>query len=373
VLVMLVVLINIGFVECAVRCSVLDHGGKADGKTNIGPAIIDTYKSCVKGNNGGVLWVPPGNYLINSTVVLGDSNYVVQIDGTITLNFNPSIQGTIFQWNHATSVTLQGSGHINGQGELWRPNKDLSKYPNRPRLVRFENCNKCKISGITLNNSPKFHITVIGDNNEMSNIKIVADNIGETDGFDVSGNNNYVHNVEVTNGDECVTVKNPTTNFLAENIVCHNTAGCNMGSFGNAATQVSISGVHYRNVTMINSQAGPQVKTYPNNLGTVKNVTYESFTLTNVAYPIAINLYWCPHTTCPTDNGSLTISDVTFKNIHGTEDGNSRPAVSLHCIKGHTCKNINFQSISITASNGAATHDQFTNACGTGRSGLPAC
>ncbi len=44
---------------------------------------------------------------------------------------------------------------------------------------------------------------------------------GATDGFDVSGNHNIVRNVEVTNGDECVTVKNPTYNFTAENIICH--------------------------------------------------------------------------------------------------------------------------------------------------------
>lgn len=351
----------------------LDYGGKADGKTDIGPAIMDTYNKCVKGNSGAVLHVPSGNYLSDSHVTLGDSNYVVQIDGSITLNFNTALGGTIFQWNRATSVTLQGSGQINGQGNLWRPNNDLSKYPSRPRLVRFENCNKCKITGITLNNSPMFHITVIGDNNEMSHIKIVADNIGETDGFDVSGNNNYVHDVEVTNGDECVTVKNPTTNFRAENIVCHYTAGCNMGSFGNAATKAAIHGVYYKNVTMINSEAGPQIKTYPNNLGAVSNVTYEDFTLTNVAYPISINLYWCPHTTCPDDTGTLTISDVTFKNIKGTENGNSRPAVLLHCLPNHKCTNIKFESVSITASNGAATKDQIVNACGSGRSSVPAC
>jgi len=208
---------------------------------------------------------------------------------------------------------------------------------------------------------------------KIFNMVVTADNIGETDAFDISGNNNYVHNVEVTNGDECVTVKNPTTNFRAENIVCHNTAGCNMGSFGNAPTQVSISGVHYKNVTMYNSEAGPQIKTYPNNLGTVRNVTYEDFTLVSVAYPIALNLYWCPHTNCPPATGTLTVSDVTYRNIQGTENGNSRPAVLIDCIPGHTCKNIQFQSVNIKASSGAATHDSIANACGTGRSGLPAC
>lgn len=75
-----------------------------------------------------------------------------------------------------------------------------------------------------------FHLTVIGNNNVMHDITVTADiigkieqlyyrygikpdsntspfnnnnnNIGETDAFDISGNNNYVHDVEVTNGDE---------------------------------------------------------------------------------------------------------------------------------------------------------------------------
>jgi len=297
----------------------------------------------------------------------------VQIDGTITVAFNTRLAGTMIEWNNCHTITLKGSGQILGQGSLWRPNRDLSKYPGRPRLLRFQNCNSCKISGLLLNNSPMFHLTLIGNDNEIFRIVVTADNIGETDAFDISGNNNYVHDVEVTNGDECVTVKNPTTNFLAENVICHYTAGCNMGSFGNAATDVAISNIHYRNVTMYNSEAGPQIKTYPNNNGAVRNVTYENFNLVNVDYPISINLFWCPHTVCPPTTGSLTISDVTYRNIQGTENGNSRPAVLIDCISGHKCSNINFETVNIKASSGAATHDSIANACGTGRTGLPAC
>jgi len=371
----LLLMLLIGFAGSgfAATCSVLDHGGKADNKTDVGPAIISAYNNCVKGTTGSVLLVPAGLFLLNSNVALQGSSYTVQIDGTITVAFNTQLAGNMFAWTRCDSVTLKGSGKILGQGTLWRPNNDLSKYPSRPRLLRFENCNNCKISGITLNNSPMFHLTVIGNNNEISHMVVTADNIGETDAFDISGNNNYVHDVEVTNGDECVTVKTPTNGFRAENIVCHNTAGCNIGSFGNGANSAAVQNVYYRNVTMYNSEAGPQIKTYPNNLGYVRNITYDTFTLSNVAYPIALNLYWCPHTTCPSDTGTLTVSDITYKNIKGTEDGNSRPAVLLHCLPNHGCKNINFSSVTITASSGGATHDTITNACGTGRSTVPSC
>jgi len=273
----------------------------------------------------------------------------------------------MIQWSDCSGITLVGSGKILGQGSFWRPNNE---YPSRPRLLRFQDCNNCKISGITLVNSPMFHLTVIGNNNQVNNIVVDADIIGETDAFDMSGNNNYVHDVEVTNGDECVTVKTPTDGFIAENIVCHYTAGCNIGSFGNAATEASVQNVYYRNVTMYNSDAGAQIKTYPNNLGFVKNVTYDTFTLSSIAYPIAINLFWCSN--CPPATGTLEISNIYFKNFKGTQLTNVRPAVLLDCLANYECKDITFDSVSITALNGP-THDSITSACGTGRTSVPAC
>lgn len=73
-----------------------------------------------------------------------------------------------------------------------------------------------------------------------------------------------------------------------------------------------------QNVTMYNSDAGAQIKTYPNNLGFVKNITYDNFVLSSIAYPVSINLFWCPGTTCPSASGSLSISNIQFLNFKGT-------------------------------------------------------
>ena len=42
-------------------CSVLDYGGVADGKTDIGPAITKAFSSCVSGN-AATLYIPEGQY-----------------------------------------------------------------------------------------------------------------------------------------------------------------------------------------------------------------------------------------------------------------------------------------------------------------------
>jgi len=48
-------------------CNVLDYGGVADGKTDIGVAITNAFSQCVvKASGGATLLVPEGEYLSRS-------------------------------------------------------------------------------------------------------------------------------------------------------------------------------------------------------------------------------------------------------------------------------------------------------------------
>lgn len=67
-------------------------------------------------------------------------------------------------------------------------------------------------------------------------------NEGGLDGIDLWGFDLWVHDVEVTNKDECVTVKSPANHILVENIFCNWSGGCAMGSLG---TNTSKSRVAY--------------------------------------------------------------------------------------------------------------------------------
>jgi len=42
-------------------CNVLDYGGVADNKTDIGPAIKLAFSTCAV-NGGATLYIPPGSY-----------------------------------------------------------------------------------------------------------------------------------------------------------------------------------------------------------------------------------------------------------------------------------------------------------------------
>jgi len=354
-----------------IECNVLSYGAVADNKTDLGPALLAAWNQCVIPQATSVatdtlLYVPSGNFLLKSTVTFNNAkNWNLHIAGNIYLPFDPNLTGTMLTFQNCNNIVLNGPGAIYGNGYRYRPGGNLSMYPSRPRLIRFQTCNNCEITGVHLYDAPMFHVTMIGDNNVAHDMAIIATNIGETDGFDMSGNNNYVHDVTVENGDECVTVKTPTNGFLAERITCRFTAGCNIGSFGSGATGVNVQNVVYRNVTISNSDAGVEFKSYPNCAGTVKNISYSDFTLSAAAYPIAINSFWMGD---GVDTGTLSISDVTFTNFHGTGTP-TRPAVLLDCNKATPCKNIKFSGISLTN----AKANAFTNGCGSGLSGLPAC
>ncbi|KAI8816893.1 pectin lyase fold/virulence factor [Fimicolochytrium jonesii] len=189
---------------------------------------------------------------------------------------------------------------------------------------------------LRLFNAAKFHITVIGNHNELWNIRVEAAFLCRhfLKRTALSSESNYVHDVYVRNGDECFTVKTPTNNFRGENIFCNNTAGNNIGSFGNGPVPVRVSNVYYRNVTLIGpASAGIMHKAYIINNGYVTNVTYEDFRMESAAYPISINPFWCGKGDCGNTYGNLTFSNITYRNfkIYGKND-KPRALVQMKCI-----------------------------------------
>ncbi|KAJ6578721.1 pectin lyase-like protein [Mycena vulgaris] len=355
-----------------IECNVLDYGAVADNTTDVGPALTAAWTECVIPQvkttvaTDVLLYVPAGSFLLKSNVVFdGAANWNLHIAGDIYLPYIPTLTGTMLTFENCQNILLNG----------YRPEGNLALNPSRPRLIRFQDCNNCEITAVTLYDAPQFHVTIIGNNNVAHDMSIIASHIGETDGYDISGNNKrvptctfvrcYVHDVSVENGDECVTVKTPTNGFLAERITCKFTAGCNIGSFGAGNTAVNVQNVVYNDVTVSNSDAGIMIKSYPDNIGIVKNITYNEFAFSAAAYPLYISAFWAGN---GVDTGKLAISDVIFNNIVGTGTP-TRPAVLLDCNKATPCENIKFNGVSLTNTEA----DTFTNACGSGVSGIPAC
>lgn len=77
-----------------------------------------------------------------------------------------------------------------------------------PRLLRLGKVTNFSVHDIALVDAGAFHLVLdTCTNGEIYNMIVRGGNEGGLDGIDVWGNNIHVHDVEVTNKDECVTVK----------------------------------------------------------------------------------------------------------------------------------------------------------------------
>lgn len=317
-------------------CNVLDYGGKADNKTDIGPFIVNTFKNCVIKKKYTSLYIPYGNYLLKSQVLLngnGFQSWTFRLDGLITASapskYNSFNGNMIFIRNTGDfeMYTSNKKGAIQGQGYVYR---NIPNQPGRstwPRMVRILNCKNCSIHDLLLVDSPSFHLIVSGSYNiEVYRITIRGGYQGGLDGIDIDADNYHVHDVEVSNRDECISIKNGSKNALIENIRCNSSGGCSIGSL-NMSTVVE--NIHLRNIENYNVVNSMMIKTFPGGNGYVKNILMENITNYDVLYAIDINQYWYNHYEPNTD--AVNLYNITFKDWYGTvNNGISRGPIFIN-------------------------------------------
>lgn len=183
-------------VSTAKVCNVLSYGAIADKKTDVGPALTKAYADCVKASTGRpaetTVLVPEGDFAIASNVVIANARGITfTFNGQLHLVFDPKLVANMLQFNFGRNLIVNGKGKFNGYGDLYRPNRNLGLYPNRPRLIRFQDCINVDYSGFSLYDAPQFHLVVFrGRNFYLHDFQIICQtNIGTTDGIDISGYN----------------------------------------------------------------------------------------------------------------------------------------------------------------------------------------
>jgi rhamnogalacturonan hydrolase len=157
--------------------------------------------------------------------------FAFQIDGLITLTSDGSFTGNAIVIENASDVEVFSSnalGAINGQGYIAR----LTDSSQNARLFRFIKSTYVSIHDIILVDSPTFHLMFNGVSNlEAYQITIRGPNRGGTDGIDLECSDNcYLHDIMVTNRDECISVKTPSQNVLIEDVYCNHSGGMSIGS-----------------------------------------------------------------------------------------------------------------------------------------------
>ena len=188
--------------------SITDFGGKGDGLHLNTEAFASAISSLAK-QGGGVITVPAGIWLTGPIVFQShielrlDRNAMILFSPDKNLYVAPSGKSSRFlpglSADKATDIAITGEGIIDGYGAAWRPVKrnkvsdtewkrfkeaggvekqdgklfypwqmksgfaDVESTPEKQEakrndLLRFTNCERILLQGVTFQNAPKFHV-----------------------------------------------------------------------------------------------------------------------------------------------------------------------------------------------------------------------
>lgn len=344
------------------RLSILDCGGKGDGIT-LNTAAFSKAISQLSKKGGGHLVVPAGIYLTgmisfkdnidmhlekNAIIVLTeDRNAFVKTDketGLADTKATPGINAS-----KRKNISITGQGTIDGNGEWWRPVKrgkvsdvewkqflrmggtttaegdlwypfNLKQTANisgttdmqqqegyRNHMVRFTDCENVLVQGITLLNSPKFHLIPTRCNNVViDGITVKCPwNAQNGDAIDISSCKNVlIVNNTVDAGDDGICMKGgagaagvkagPCENInIQDNTVYHAHGGFVIGSeFSGGMKNILV-----RNNTFQGTDAGLRFKSAVKRGGTSENIYIDHIYMTDIT-GVAITFettYWDNH------------------------------------------------------------------------------
>jgi polygalacturonase len=219
-----------------------------------------------------------------------------------------------------TDLAITGSGTIDGSGAMfwiWS-DKAARRYPPgraivpRPMLVVLSGVQRLHVDGITLTNSPMFHLVPRGQDITIENIRIEApSDAPNTDAMDPGGQRIVIRNCEIDTGDDNVALQSGSHDVLIEDLTCLHGHGISIGS----PTQAGLSHVIVRRCTFDGTDNGLRIKSYRGRGGEVHDIRYSDITMKNVRRPFDINMLYNGNANTPTDVGPREAKPGQTENI----------------------------------------------------------
>jgi polygalacturonase len=269
-----------------------------------------------------------------------------------------------------TDLAITGSGTIDGSGAMfwiWS-DKAARRYPagrrvvGRPVLVSLNGVQRLHVDGVTLTNSPMFHLVPRGQDILIENVRIVApSDAPNTDAIDPGGERIVIRNCEIDTGDDNVALQSGSHDVLIENLTCLHGHGISIGS----PTRDGLHHVIVRHCTFNGTDNGLRIKSYRGNGGEVHDIRYSDIVMKNVRRPFDINMLYNGNAGLKTDVGPREAAagqttaipnfhDIHFSNISVTR---SPMAGRILGLPEQMANNISLNNVRIQATRGFLVQD----------------
>ncbi|KAL6639859.1 hypothetical protein ACP70R_022454 [Stipagrostis hirtigluma subsp. patula] len=352
--------------------SVLRYGAVGDGATNDTKAFADAWSAACTVRASTV--VTPAGYvfLVGPITFTGDScesDTIFQVDGKILANTGSTAWPKQWlQFKNVRGLTIQGGGTIDGQGSHWWNRRaggddattelltDHAGTSHRPTAVRVFQGANVTVTGITLRNSAKFHLT-IDTCRDVVVRGVTVSSPGDspnTDGIHLAGSTGVsIHHATISCGDDCISIQDGCSDVLIRRVDCGPGHGISIGGLGKGGATAFVSDVAVHDVTLTGTTTGVRIKTWQGGSGWVKNVRFTDVRASAVRTPIVIDQYYCDHATCANQTSAVAVSGVAYRGVAGTYT--ERP-VYLACSDAAPCSGIHLADIQLAPVKDAGHH-----------------
>eukprot|EP00727_Mastigamoeba_balamuthi_P008668 m51a1_g4423 hypothetical protein (398) ;mRNA; f:53765-54958 len=323
---------------------VSDFGAAGDGATDDTAAVQKAFAAAAAAGGGTVLLSRGGTYLVKA-LAFQSSHTALEVSAGSTLRVSNDRAGwpaaaNVIAVQDVHDVALVGAGTMDGQGRVWWEHRDEF----RPKFVYAKRARNVVVAGLTWRDPPDHCLQLYADNAEVFGVTMrappstgVAEPSHNTDGVDAHGTPFYVHDCDISVGDDNVAVHANDT--LVEDCVFGSGHGASVGSLAGAW----LRNVTFRRIKFNGTTAGARIKTVRGSAGELRDVLFESLEMHGVKRTVDITmLYELSPPPSPGARTTFRLHDVELRDIRAY---GSKMAGNVLCDADSPCWGIRFRDV----------------------------
>lgn len=343
----------------SVSRSILDFGARGDG-TTLDTEAIQRAIDIVAQAGGGIVEVPPGNYVTGTLLLKSGVTLKLAQGATLLGSLNPFdykpvdafldavnvVRGyALLAAIDANNVALTGEGTVDGRGEALQQRG--SGPDAKPFLVRWVRCTGVHVSGVTLKNSSAWTMHAFQSSDiEYRDLRIFSYGVENNDGIDIDSSSRVrIDNCMVESQDDSICIKTTSATPCRDVRVTNCTIRTHHGALKIGTESMGdIEGISFSHCHVIDAREGA-IKFCSEDGANIRDVTVSDITVDLADTPIFLRLGGRMRTYRKGDPvlplGS--ISGITLRNIRVADSTNV--GILISGFPGHAVQNIQFEDI----------------------------